>query len=176
MSQLNYTFLQRKLHWVIALLMVTAIGLGLYMESQPYSPTIGKIYGIHKSLGVLILGLVFIRVFARLQNRVAPLGTLPKWQKIAAHLSHKGLYFFMFLMPLSGWGMSSAGGFKVSFFNLFTLPPLVEKNRELARTLSDVHTFAGWAVIGLISLHILAALYHHFVLKNDTLKRMLKRV
>jgi cytochrome b561 len=79
----------------------------------------------------------------------------------------------MFLMPVTGFFMSRFGGFPINVFNLFTIQPY-EKNLELARFLSEIHTITAFAFCGLIGLHIFAALYHHFVLKDNLLTRIIR--
>jgi cytochrome b561 len=78
----------------------------------------------------------------------------------------------MFLLPLSGWSMSSAAGYPVSFYGLFTIPDMVAKNPELAGILKDIHEVSANVFIALLAAHLGAALYHHFILRDDTLRRM----
>jgi len=90
-----------------------------------------------------------------------------------AHAGHALLYVLLFAMPLSGWAMSSAAGFPVSFFGLFTLPDLITPNQSLKADMMDLHKALAWLLIAMIILHALAALLHHFYYKNNVLRRML---
>jgi polyisoprenoid-binding protein YceI len=118
--------------------------------------------------------MVFLRIFWRLIN---PMPTAakhtPLWQKSAAKIAHYALYVLMIIMPLSGWLMSSAAGFPVSVFGLFTLPDLIAPNNGVRMLMEQVHTLIAYAIIALVSIHILAALKHHFIDKDNTLRRIL---
>jgi len=98
---------------------------------------------------------------------------MKSWEKIAAKLGHLTLYFFMFTIPLSGWLMSSAAGFPVSFFDLFILPNLVQPNNELRKFFGELHEIMAFALIGVVIIHLIAALNHHFFKKDNVLTRML---
>jgi len=133
-----------------------------------------KAYNLHKSIGITILALISLRLLWRLTHSYPPsLASHKPWEKILAKLVHSSLYGLLFLMPLSGWAMSSAAGRPVKFFDLFTLPDLVEPDKEMAGFLSSAHWYIAWAIIGLLSLHIAGALKHHIIDKDGTLKRML---
>jgi cytochrome b561 len=79
----------------------------------------------------------------------------------------------MFALPISGWLMSSAAGIPASFFGLFDLPDLISRNESLFRTFIQIHKWLGYALIALIGVHAGAALRHHFLLRDETLKKML---
>ncbi len=95
---------------------------------------------------------------------------LKPWERVAAHVTHYGLYILLFAMLLTGWAMSSARKYPVSWFNLVQLPDFVAPNRPLYDTLHTVHMYLSWALIAIAVLHIGAALKHHFVLKDDVLQ------
>lgn len=170
----SYGVLSKSFHWVMALLVVGMLCLGLLMDD--ISPITTKIqaYNLHKSFGLLVLTLGLCRiawhVYSRRPKMVAG---MKKIEMLAAHTVHYFLYIAIIGMPLSGWMFSSAVGRSVEFFKLFTLPDLVEKNQALADTLSTVHEFLGYTLIGAIAAHAAAALKHHFINKDATLKRML---
>ncbi len=98
---------------------------------------------------------------------------VPKWQKFAARCVHLAFYGFMFALPLSGWLMSSAAGIPVTFFGLFILPDLISTNIYKMELLIEIHKWLAHGLIVTIFGHIGAALFHHFVYKDDTLRRML---
>ncbi len=170
----RYGSVAKFFHWLMALAIIGMLALGLYMEDLEISPDKLKLYGIHKSIGVLILIFASLRLVWKNINIIPKLpDSIPALQKLAAGISHYALYATMFLMPLSGWLMSSAAGFQVSVFGIFKLPNLINKDQDLRNLFSSAHTFIGYALIVLIILHALAALKHHFIDKDNILRRML---
>lgn len=160
------------LHWVMAILIIGLLASGLYMVGLPISLQKLKLYGWHKEYGLLVLGLVIVRLGWRLLN-TTPLLSLPWWERLTAHLVHWAFYGFMLAMPISGWLITSAAGLPASFFNLFTLPNLIAPNKELLPVFEIIHQWLGYALLATIVLHSLAALKHHFINKDDILRRML---
>jgi cytochrome b561 len=160
------------LHWLMAILVIGLLTLGLYMSGLPKGLDKLKLYGWHKEYGVLVLALVTIRLAWRLLN-TTPILSIPLLEKLAARGSHWALYGFMFAMPMTGWLMTSAAGFSVSFFGLFMLPNLVSANPELKHVFHTLHTWLGYGLIATITIHFFAALKHHFINKDSILKRML---
>lgn len=161
-------------HWSMALLVIGLLAVGLYMTGMELSPDKFKVYGLHKSFGIVVLALVFLRVLWRiLSTQPDALPTHKKSEKILAGLAHLGLYCGMIVMPLTGWLMSSAKGFSVSVFNSFTLPDLIKPNEQLAKLFTDIHELAAYTLIAVIVLHFAGAIKHHIIDKDVTLKRML---
>jgi cytochrome b561 len=174
-SSARWGAVSQSLHWLIALLIFTQIALGLTMKAflRP-GPTFFAIIGIHKSIGITILALVVIRLLWRLMNPVPGLpATLEPYERVLALFTHAALYVILFAMPLSGWIGSSAGGHAVRWFNLFPVPNLVGKSRPLAGIMGTTHEVLAICLVLVLTLHIAAALRHHFVLEDDTLRRML---
>lgn len=170
----KYGVIAQCLHWLIFVLIAGLLAVGFIMTEMENSPDKFKLYGLHKSAGIVVLTLAFFRLLWRLKNRVPILpNTLNALQKKLAHLGHYALYLLMFAMPISGWFMSSAAGFPVSVFGLFTLPDLLTPDKELGKQLAEVHELIGFTIIGLVSLHIIAALLHHFYYRDNVLQRML---
>jgi cytochrome b561 len=168
----HFGLIAKLLHWVMAILIIGMLICGLYMVDLPIGLQKLKWYGWHKEYGFLILGLVSLRLIWRLIN-ITPELSLPLLEKIAARLAHWAFYGFMFLMPLSGWLVSSAAGIPASFFGLFTMPNLIAPNEDLLQIFRWVHYWSAYALMGLIVIHIVAALKHHFIDKDEILKRML---
>jgi len=160
------------LHWIMAILIIGMLILGIYMTDLPKSLLKLKYYGWHKEFGLLVLALVIIRLSWRLLN-VTPALSLPLWEKLGAHASHYALYIFMFAMPLTGWIMTSAAGLPPSFFGLFVLPPITQPNQEVRELFQQIHGWLAYALIAFITLHVLAALKHHFINKDNILRRIL---
>lgn len=162
------------LHWLMALLIAGAFVLGLYMSELPLSPQKLKLYAYHKWIGVTVFLLLWLRLVARLVWPAPPLpDTLPRWQLVASKASHHALYLFMFAAPLSGWLMSSAGGFQTVWLGLVPLPDLLEKNRAVFEMLKEVHEALNYTFAALVMLHGAAALKHHFIDRDEVLRRML---
>lgn len=172
----SYGCLAQGFHWVIAILIVCLLGVGLYMADLDPAPFKFQLYGLHKAFGIVVLGLAALRLVWRLVNIVpASLPHHKAWERILARSAHYALYALMFAMPLSGWAMSSAGGHAVSLFGLFELPPLVAKDPEFGKEMAELHETLAWTLIGVIGLHVAGALKHHFIDKDETLRRMLPR-
>lgn len=160
------------LHWLVALLIVSAFPLGLYMTGLELSPTKLKLYSYHKWLGVTVLGLVAVRLIWRLVRGVPAAAPAPAWQQKTAALNHALLYVLMFAVPLTGWLMSSAKGFPVVYFGVLPLPDLVSKDEALSEWLLSVHAALNYVLAALVVLHAAAALTHHFIGRHRVLARM----
>ena len=170
----RYTRVAIALHWLIAAAIFSTFLLGQYMTRLQLSPVKLKLYSYHKWIGVTIFLLVLIRLLWRLSHRPpAPPATMRAWQHRAAVTAHFLLYVFTLAIPISGWLMSSASGFQVVYLGQIPLPDLVAKNKPLAEQLKEVHEALNWIMLGLVILHIAAALKHHLVDRDDVLQRML---
>ena len=169
----HYGSVSILLHWMIAILMIGLLIIGIYMVPLPISREKLKFYRWHKEFGMLVLMLVFLRVAWRLSNITPSLSNLPFLEKMAARSVHFSFYIFMFAIPMTGWMMSSSAGFPVSFFGLFLLPDLVSPDENLRITLIEIHKWLGYLLIATIFLHVGASLKHHFINKDDILRRML---
>lgn len=161
-------------HWGMALLIVGLLALGLYMEDLPNSPDKIALYGWHKSFGATVLALAILRLGWALANRSPTLpGMMSAMEKRLAKAAHYALYALMFLMPFSGWLMSSAAGYPVSVFGWFTLPDLIEPSKPMRKLFGEAHELLASGLMALLALHVLAALLHHFYHRDNVLRRML---
>lgn len=160
------------LHWLLALLITAAFGVGLYMADLPMSPARLKLFNYHKWAGVTILVLSALRLLWRLAHRPPADLPAPRWQQRAAHAMHWALYALFFLVPLAGWAYSSAAGFPVVWFGVLPLPDFVPKDKALAEILKSRHELLAWALAVLVLLHIAAALKHQFIDRDGLLDRM----
>ncbi len=171
----SYNILSKLIHWIMALLILGTIFLGVYMDIVPSGDYKYWLYAQHKSFGVLVIILVFIRIlWNSLSNKVGSISTHKKWEKILSKITHISLYILMFALPLSGWAMSSFGGYPVKLFGL-ELPSLVSKNKEISEIFGEIHQALAQILIFIIGLHMLGAFKHHFIDKDETLKRMVSR-
>ena len=176
-SEDHYGVVAILLHWSMALLLVGLAGLGLYMVSLPdvgFNTRKITLILYHKQFGVLAFVLFALRLCWRVtQVLPKPVGHLPDWQMFAARFVHLCFYGLMFALPMTGWLMSSAAAIPVSFLGLFTLPDFIHRSDHLFSLLIGVHKWLGYALILLFAIHMGAALRHHFVFRDDTLRRML---
>jgi cytochrome b561 len=160
------------LHWLLALMIVAAFGVGLYMSDLPMSPSRLKLYNYHKWAGVTILALSALRLLWRLSHRPPADLPAPRWQQQAAHATHLALYALFFAVPLVGWAYSSAAGFPIVWFGVLPLPDFVPKDKALADLIKPWHGALAWAMAALVLMHIGAALKHHFIDRDGLLSRM----
>jgi len=164
----------KVLHWATFLLLLGSFGIGLTMVGLPLSPRKLQVFSWHKWVGVTVFLVTILRLGWRGIYPAPPFpDSMPRWQRGAARLSHAGLYGLLFIMPISGWVMSSALGLTTVYFGLVPLPDLVAPDRELGQSLIQLHHLLGLAFAILIGVHIGAAAYHHFVLRDNITRRML---
>ena len=159
----------RIFHWISAiLLLVTWLLMVLYQ----YTDT--KTYiSLHKAFGISVLCWMIARVINRIVTKAPPPVPMPKWQALISQLNHFALYALLIAMPIAGLLMSVYGGRAVDIFGLFQIPVFVTPDRSLARLYNDIHTDIIWPmIIAFTLLHIGAALYHQFVLKDKLINRM----
>lgn len=171
-----YGSVTKLFHWVIAFVVILMLIMGSLMDFVPKSESFlrANVYTFHKSLGLLLLMLIVLRLLWRLVNpKLHLLNGLLLWEKILAKINHWLLYFFVIGMTLSGWVMSTAGDKVPKFFWLISIPaPFVPVDKTLAHDAAEIHETFAWILATLILIHITAALYHHFIKKDSILKRM----
>lgn len=171
---MSYTRTAIALHWLIALGIFCALPLGMVMTELKLSPTKLQLYSYHKWLGISILGLVLLRILWRATHTPPPLvAGMARWQRVAAQGAHHALYALMVAAPLSGWLMSSALGVSVVWFGVWPLPDLIGKNKELGEALKTVHAALDYTLLAVVVVHMLGALKHHLIDRDETLTRML---
>lgn len=174
----RYTGVAMAAHWVLALGLIAALGLGWYMTGLPFSPSRLKLYNWHKWLGVTLLTLSLLRLLWRVTHRPPELPpavarAMPQWQHWAHNGTHHAMYLLFFAVPLLGWAYSSAAGFPIVFLGMLPLPDFVSASPELAETLKPLHGWAAWALVVLIAMHVGAALKHQFIDRDGLISRML---
>lgn len=174
-STTYYNTVSIALHWLMFILIVAvfaSIELRELFDKGTETRDAFKMW--HFMLGLSVLALVSVRLIVRVLAGPAPeIQPKPKkWQSTLGKFAHIMLYVFMLVMPIAGWLILSMAGKPVPFFGL-ELPPLASENRELAKTIKEIHEIAGEAGYYLIAAHAAAALFHHYVLADNTFKRML---
>lgn len=170
----RYGVVAQGFHWIVALCVIGLLIVGLLMTDMKPGPDMFKVYALHKSIGITVLGLAVLRLLWKISNpHPHSLPTHQKWEKFLAALVHVFLYFAIIGMPLSGWIMSSAKGFPVSVFGWFTLPDLVGQSEQISKLANQFHELTAYALIAAIGLHFAGAMKHHVIDKDSTLRRMI---
>lgn len=170
----TYSSTAKGFHWLIVALLaiqfVTAFLLPHIGRNTPPSTVIN----LHFSFGVLILVVTAARLFHRLAHPVAlEAQDAPAWERLLARTVHRVFYLILLVSPVLGWASASAHRLPVSLFGVFTLPAIAAPGAHWANTAGDIHSTAMWTLLWLAGLHAAAALFHHFVRHDGTLRRML---
>ena len=162
-------------HWLTAVLIAFAYLLAFYMRSAESADQLAWYLMLHRSTGLVIAALTLARLGIRAHAALPawPAG-LPRWQQFAATASERALCLFLLAQPLLGIVGSLLRGNVVLF--AIPVPQLFPRDRALAREILAVHHVLGFCLLGLIALHVAAALHHHFVRRDDILLRMLPRL
>jgi cytochrome b561 len=163
----------RLFHWGMLLLFIGIVVVGYYMTDLPLGAAKLKIYALHKSIGLTLLALAVLRLGWRLGERRPRLPPMPAWQATAAGAAHALLYGLMLAIPLSGWLYNSAAGFPLQWFRLVNLPALTGADPVLKALAKEAHEVGVALLIAVVALHAAAALKHHFIDKDATLRLML---
>jgi cytochrome b561 len=170
----RYGAVAKTLHWLIAALVLVMFGLGWYMSDLPLGQHKFDMYQLHKSIGISIAFLAAARLLWRLFNPAPPLPrSLQPWERTAARVNHALLYAMLCVQPTIGFLQSNAANFPIVWWGVVRLPPLIGTDETLGETLVEVHEWGSRVILVLVLLHVAAALRHHFVLRDDVLRRML---
>lgn len=162
------------LHWSVAALIFALMALGWLAVLTPLSPTKITLFYWHKSLGMLVLALVLVRLGWRAGNPAPELpANLPHWEPLLAHATHVFLYVLIVLMPVSGWLINSAAGIPFKIFWTLPLPAITPVSESLEHTFELLHLVLFWTLTAVLIGHIGASLRHHFLLHNNVLRSML---
>jgi cytochrome b561 len=173
MKNNSYSAVAKALHWAMALGIFGLVVLGSVMSDMEFSPEKLQYFSWHKWAGVTLFFLVWIRLVWRLISPPPPYSVdMPLKLQRLAHTGHFALYAFMVIVPITGWLMSSAKGVPTVWFGVVQLPDLISKDKALGHLLEEVHGTLSWILVTLIAGHVLAALKHHFIDRDDTLRRM----
>lgn len=170
----RYGAIAQLFHWVIVALVIVQFVLAEKAEELPRGAAKLATLAQHKSVGITILALAVLRLVWRWLGEVpaAPART-PRWQQLAAHAAHLLLYGLLIIIPLLGWLMSSARNFPVSWFGLVTLPDFIQPSESAFEFFHEAHELAAKSLFVVALLHAAAALKHHFIDRDDVLRRML---
>ena len=171
----RYTSPAIAFHWIVAIAVLSLIGLGLYMVDIPKgTPDRAFYFNLHKSLGVTTAILVAIRLWWRARNPPPPLpASLPNWQVQASKLSHALLYMCLIVMPLSGFSATQFTKYGVNYFGLFKIPPMGWENKEIYEFLQGIHEVTSELLIAVVVIHFVAAIKHLVINRDGVFQRML---
>lgn len=170
----TYGAVAKFMHWSIVILIIAQYVIAEAAEELPDGLDKFAMVTRHKSLGMLLLALALVRIGWKLANRGLPQPVpMARPQRIAAAAGHGLLYVLLLAQPITGWMMSSAANYPVTFFGWFQFPALVGANHDLHEALEEVHEALFGALVTVAVLHALAAVYHHLWMKDDSLRRML---
>jgi cytochrome b561 len=173
---LDYGAAAKSFHWVIVVLLVVQFAIGWSLPHIGPRTTPKVLINLHLSVGTVILMLAIARFGWRLAHPVPILAIGPVWQQRLAHVTHILLYALLLINPVLGWMSASGRGYTVGRFGLINLPALLAPKDPWTSALGDIHgLLSTYALLGRVGRHVAAALYHHFVLRDRTLLRMLDR-
>jgi cytochrome b561 len=171
----RYSSAQKWLHWTMATLIVIMVTVGLTMTNLADGPTKNTLYELHKSTGIIVLTLALVRVAVRWKRSAPPLEPMPAWQRMAANASHYSMYVLIVLVPLMGWIATSHCCKPVNLFWTVpvSLPVPDAPTMDASKPLFLVHFTLAFMLAAIVTVHVTAALHHHFVKRDRTLMRML---
>lgn len=172
-SSVRYGSVAQFLHWAVVALLAVQVTLGLVAHELPAGFERLVLMSRHKSLGITILGIALLRLLWRFVDRPPPPPAMPRWQAVAARVSHWSLYVLLFALPITGWLTSSAANRPVSWWGLVQLPDFVAPDKDLKETFEEVHEFLVKLLYVLVGVHVAAALKHQFLDRDGLLRRML---
>ena len=168
-----YGVTAKILHWLIAAILLGQFPLGWLMPAVRRGMEPGASMHAHISIGIVVLALIVVRLLWRLTHRVPPAQELPRWQQVASTAVHWLLYLLVLVTTLSGWFYASARGWSLTFFGLSPLPNLVPQGSPIGRAIGGIHEGVVWVLLAVIGIHVLAALIHAFVYRDQVMRRML---
>lgn len=173
---LEYGTSAKLFHWVTVALLMVQFALGWLMPDIKRDMQPERLMNLHISFGLMILTVAMLRLAWRLLHGAPPPDVLsPGWQRVLSRSSHFSLYLLLFAMPLSGWFFASARGWTITVFGVVAVPPLVPQGSALGHTIGELHGTLSWVLLGVIGLHVAAALAHRFFFRDQAMQRMLPR-
>lgn len=170
----NWGWVAIGFHWLTAVAVIGLFILGLWMvDLSYYSPWYNRAPDIHKSIGILLFGLVALRLSWRLFNVRPGPEPGPRWEHLLAEVVHWAIYLLLFAILATGYLIPTADGAAISVFGWFDVPAWVTGINNQEDVAGRLHRWLAWALIALVAVHAAGALQQHFIKRNRTLKRML---
>ena len=173
-SQTGFGLVTRVVHWATALAVLSALPLGLWISEMEVSLASLKYFGIHKSIGCVVLCLAVLRIVWHRFSPTPPILEHGGWQDRLARSVHRLFYVCLILMPLSGWVASSATGIDTVIFNAWTLPRIAPVSERVETVGFAVHAWLGLIFAILIAGHVLGVVYRTVVVRDRTFARMVR--
>ena len=172
-TAVRYNGLSKTLHWVIALLAFSQLAMGKFFEVE--ADESGSLFDWHTAFGLSVLALMVVRLVWRVTHTVPALPrNTPGWQQVAARATHIAFYGLLIALPITGWLLTSVDGDAISFFGWFTVPSLPVPTGEASEDfLEETHELLGNVLLVLAGIHVLAGLKHHYIDRDDVLRRMM---
>lgn len=175
-SRTRYGTIAQTFHWVTAILVLVTFIYGPGgSEQRVYSPARDFDRGLHETLGLFVFALVALRVFWRMVDKRPEPPQVSRWMGIAATVVQGSLYLLLFAIPLTAIAGAWLEGHPLTLLAGVKIPPFVGISHDLGKTIANIHTWLGDAILWLAGLHALAGIYHHFVLKDGVLASMFPR-
>ncbi len=172
-AEQNYGTTAKIFHWAIVALLIVQYAVGWLMPDIRRGMVPGAAMNFHISVGIVVLALIALRLAWRVSHPVAADEDLPHWQRVGSEALHWGLYAMVFITTLSGWFYASMRGWSLSFFGVIPLPALTAEGSAVGRSIGRLHENLIWVLLGLIAVHVAAALVHLFIYRDRVMQRML---
>lgn len=173
-SATHWGRVSRLLHWLMAIAIFFMFAIGITMINVRLSPMKLELFIVHKSVGITLLLLIGLRITWRLLNPAPrPSKHISNFQQKLVFLGQLTMYALLIAIPISGWVINSAANFPLKWFGLFEIPAITEPNIMLEDFAKTTHLVLICILAAILLMHISAALHHHFIKRNDVLKRML---
>lgn len=171
----QYGWVAIALHWLMAPAIIGLFALGWWMRQLSYyDPWYRQGPELHKGIGIILLGLLLFRLLWKVINaHPAPEAGSPRWQNLAARFAHGAIYLLLLAIMTSGYLISTADGRAIDVFGLFSVPATLQGLPNQEDIAGQVHEILAWSLMALVALHALAALKHHFIDRDSTLRKML---
>ncbi len=173
MRSKTYSSAAKFLHWLVFVLIAVQLAIGWLMPGARRTTPPDVLNNWHMSIGVIILAAIVIRVLWRLVVGPPLPEPGPRWQIVTAEATHLLLYALVFLLVLSGWCNAVSHNWTITLFWTLTLPSALPASAAWVHAVGELHSIIVWVLLGLVGLHVAAALGHHFILGDNVLRRML---
>lgn len=169
----RYTKTAIGLHWLIAILVLSMIAFGWWMQTIPKTPVgpRAEAFNLHKSIGMSVLLLMLLRVLWRANHPPPGFPPMPRWQARAARAVHLLLYLCLIVQPLSGYLGSAYSGYPVQFFGL-TLPSWAPRDAAVKDAMSVIHSVNAWVLVTVLVVHFAGSFKHAFIDRDGAFRRM----
>jgi len=172
----SYGKLTVILHWLMAAMIIGLVAAGFLMDMMEKGDLRSFVVTSHKATGFVVIFLGLFRWYWMITNQSpSPLASLTKAEIGISHATKWLLMLLLLVMPISGMLMSMFHGYGINFYGLFNIAPFVAENKDIGKVFGSIHEIGAYAISIVIGLHVIAAIRHHFIKKDDTLNRILGR-